>query len=134
VNKKLNKPKAKLLGFVDVDSSMLLVCDPCYIDSSWLKWKDNDVYNEVKKGSFSYHGCCIATKSKKHGGPLQHAYWMKKNYNVDTAGVGVVFNTRDGDGCYPVFAIYDDEGSIKSVIIDFSYEVEETIYEKVEND
>ena len=36
----------KLIGHVGVDSGQLLLCDPCYIDSQWVKedFEDNRIY------------------------------------------------------------------------------------------
>ena len=33
----LKKMSSKLIGHVGVDSGQLLLCDPCYIDSQWVK-------------------------------------------------------------------------------------------------
>ena len=59
---------------------------------------------------FSYSGCCSTTLSKQRGGQL--------NYKMGHAGVGVAFSSGYGDGCYPVFAEYNDDGRVIRVTIE----------------
>lgn len=50
--------KKKLLGSVGVDSGQLLVCDPCYIDSEWMKedFKDIRIHKHKKtKRLYAYN-------------------------------------------------------------------------------
>jgi len=70
---------------------------------------------EAKIGAtqeYSYSGCCSVTNKDDRGGQLL--------YQLGHEGAGVAFRTRYGDGCYPVFAEYDDEGRTLRVTIDFS--------------
>lgn len=62
-------------------------------------------------GTFSYNGCCKATLSKEGSGQL--------HYKMGHAGAGVAFSTAIGDGVYPVYAVYDDKGNLKSVEVKF---------------
>ena len=105
--------KMKKIGVVGVDSGQILITDPCYIGSEWKKTDDNkDLGHEDNKGQFSYGGCCHATlKNKELGGQL--------NYKLGHAGAGVVSRAGYGDGSYPVYAIYNDEGRVDKLIVDF---------------
>ena len=92
------------IGVIGVDSGQIIVCDPCYIDSSWEKEEydeDNAKYN------FSYNACC-----KKQMGQL--------NFDAGHAGVAVVTPSGFGDGLYPVIATIDkNSGRVKSLRVEF---------------
>jgi hypothetical protein len=62
-------------------------------------------------GEFSYDGCCKATQSPNLGGPLNHT--------TGHAGAGVVVQSGYGDGTYPVYAFYNEEGRIVRVEVCF---------------
>ena len=169
--------KKKLLGYVEVDSGMLVVCDPCYIDSEWKQEDFKDIrihqhatlkstkfpkkkhlfaYNSSKKiknllrdevdeffdnyesktstgktmnemeaskecsdalkvpeklksiGHFSYVGSCETTMANQH----------QLNYKLGHPGVGVVFNSGYGDGCYKIYGYFNkDNRCVKVEII-----------------
>ena len=103
----------KLLGHCGVDSGQILLTDPCYIENEWKKQgkKGLDFENEKSKGEYSYQGCCIETVKKAGGGQL--------NYKMGHAGAGVVCSSGHGDGTYPVYAYYNEEGRIMKVEIKF---------------
>lgn len=73
------------------------------------EWEQQDVH-EVKH-NFSYNACTQATLSEDGHGQL--------NYNLGHPGVGVAFSTAFGDGKYPVYAHYDDEGIVFKVEVEF---------------
>jgi hypothetical protein len=108
-----------LVGHCGVDSGQLVITDPCYIDSEWIK-KDVKLdkgghFKKVKEGEFSYAGACQATLSKGHvGGQL--------NYKLGHAGVGVAIGGFGGDGYFPVYAYLDKDGLVEKVDIDFTSE------------
>lgn len=60
---------------------------------------------------FSYNGCCNATLSPEGHGQL--------NYKLGHPGVGVAFSTAFGDGYYPVYAVYGDDGHLQKVEVVF---------------
>jgi hypothetical protein len=60
---------------------------------------------------FSYNACAQATLSEDGHGQL--------NYKLGHPGVGVAFSTAIGDGYYPVYAVYDDEGNLLKVEVQF---------------
>ena len=138
--------KAKLIGKCGVDSGQLLITDPCYVkdfisndyqDIRQYKNSNGDIlefrkdfsnYDETieKYGKsmnqlteekvfypvnrktnkdYSYDGCCNATLSKKQGDSV--------------GGLGVAVSSGYGDGEYPVYAHYNDDGRVALVVIDF---------------
>jgi len=87
------------IGMVGVDSGLIAVCDPCYINHKGEHKELND-----------YHGSIL----KKVNGNC-HA---QLNYDKGRAGLGVVCGCFGGDGTYPVYAkIVDD--IVKEIIIKF---------------
>jgi len=92
------------IGNFGVDSGQAMVGDPCYLD----QWKTNegDEWNlEGKIGQYSYHGAS-ATTIDNQAGELG-------------GGLAVAFNTGYGDGVYPVYAKFDEDGRITKIVIDF---------------
>lgn len=79
------------------------------------------------KHGFSYNACSQATLSEDGFGQLK--------YKMGHEGVGVAFRTAFGDGMYPVYAIYDNNGDLYKVEVQFfSLEDEETDYLTEEDD
>jgi hypothetical protein len=61
------------------------------------------------KSGFSYNACAKATLSEKGHGEL--------SFKMGHTGAGLAFSTAYGDGMYPVYAHYDEEGTIISVTV-----------------
>jgi hypothetical protein len=131
----------KKIGVVGVDSGQLLICDPCYIDSEWEKeelvpapelciFKDGhteevmrcsdrwfEIIDDINKGSikleernfesaknnFSFPACAERTLFESYG---------QLDYRLGHPGVGVVFRSGFGDGCYEVWANFVDYGEL----------------------
>jgi hypothetical protein len=95
-----------LVGHVGVDSGQLMICDPCYIKAE--EWQDQP-FAPAKPidGSypFTYNGACGATLSDAGFGSLG---------KFDT---GVAFASGYGDGTYPVYATYNEDGRIARIEI-----------------
>lgn len=100
-----------LIGHICVDSGQMMLCDPCYIDSSWKKNETPSDFTDLSMYSteFSYLGAAEATLSDKGAGILYNEY----------AGLGAVCSTGWGDGAYPVYVMYNDEGRISEMRIEF---------------
>jgi hypothetical protein len=115
-----------LLGEVGVDSGLLMVTDPCYIDTEWQNAPANDdtdetafdhstihIKNDMVKTSerplqpYSYEGVMAATVTANYG---------ELAYKMGHAGAGVAFSTGWGDGVYPVYGELHD-GRILRVFI-----------------
>jgi len=97
----------KLVGCVGVDSGQVMICDPCYIDSSWEKkdWDIKDFKKECEKNQrqFNYLGACFATLSEQMAGQFD---------------LGVASSSGYGDGEYPVYVTYQD-GRVKKLEVVF---------------
>ena len=65
---------------------------------------------ETKSRDYSYAGCCRTTLSPEKAGPLN---------NDGFCEVGVVTSTGWGDGSYPVYATYNEEGRVVKVEVKF---------------
>ena len=61
------------------------------------------------KSGFSYNACAKATLSEDGHGEL--------SFKMGHTGAGLAFGTAYGDGMYPVYAHYDEEGVILSVTV-----------------
>jgi hypothetical protein len=98
------------IGSFAVDSGQAMVGDPCYLD----QWKTDEGVEwnlEGKVGQYSYQGASATT--------LENTGTMELGTNQ-----AVAFSTGFGDGLYPVWAKFDEEGRILKVVIDFVGEEE----------
>jgi len=103
----------KRIGSFIVDSGQAIVGDPCYLDE-WQNWnRDKESFDNhlEKAGQYGYLGACGVT--------------LKEGYGELDNSRAVAFSTGYGDGYYPVYAEFDEDGRIAKVIIDFEGEVEE---------
>lgn len=96
------------IGECWVDSGQLMIVDPCYME----KWGGDEFVpsgaeldGEPANRKFSYEGCCNVTLGEGRAGQLDHG--------------AVVSSTGYGDGSYPVYAYYNDEGRIMRLEVDF---------------
>jgi hypothetical protein len=94
----------KLIGEIGVDAGLCWIGDPCYI-----LHKDQPPKAIGKSWS---EFCSILS---------QDEYPTSKQFNYDLghAGLGVVVSTGYGDGIYPVFAEFNEDGRIAGVWIEF---------------
>jgi hypothetical protein len=75
-----------------------------------IKEHDWEVTESPKaKSGFSYNACAKATLSKDGHGEL--------SFKMGHTGAGLAFSTAYGDGMYPVYAHYNEEGVILSVTV-----------------
>lgn len=74
------------IGVVGVDSGHLVICDPCYIESGEVSYKDVMHDDVLEKG------------------------YSQLDYKMGHAGAGVVFTSGWGDGLYTVYAKIKDFG------------------------
>jgi len=108
--------KRKKIGDVGVDSGQVMITDPCYIENEWIKRKFDP--HSPRTREFSYNGACHETVTEGGGGQL--------NYRLGHAGAGVAASSGWGDGVYPIFASYNEEGRIAKLEIIFIDDEEET--------
>ena len=92
------------IGSFMVDSGQAIVGDPCYLDD-WQDKYDNFEDYKNSKGVYGYLGSCEAT--------------LLNNGGVLGEGKAVAFSTGYGDGAYPVFAEFNEDGKIVKITIEF---------------
>jgi len=100
----LDEKTLRLIGHVGVDSGQLIITDPCYLDS----WKSDEFDSADAPLNYSYSGACAATLGKNGGA------------EIGSGAQGVASRTAYGDGCYPVFQIIGDDGTVEGLFVDFN--------------
>jgi hypothetical protein len=103
----MNTKQMTLIGQFAVDSGQAIVGDPCYLDE-WEPWNDKvDSFDShvTKAGEYGYLGACGVT--------------LKEGYGTLGVASAVAFTTGYGDGLYPVYAEFDEDGRIAKVVINF---------------
>lgn len=101
---KIDTSKLELVGSFGVDSGQAMVGDPCYLDG-WDTNRNDEWNLDGKIGQYSYHGASATT--------------IEDSAGVLGGGKAVVFNTGYGDGVYPVYAEFDEDGRIARIVIEF---------------
>jgi hypothetical protein len=95
----------KQIGEIGVDAGLCWIGDPCYILHAEPKPKaiGND-WSEF---------CDILHKDDQYPTAKQFAY------DLGHAGLGMCISTGYGDGTYPVYAEFNEEGRIAKVSVEF---------------
>jgi len=115
------------VGEVGVDAGMVMVGDPCYLNTygkestDGFEWVESEVdaQKSTKKFDYSYSGACAATLGEDSAGELGRAS-------------AVAVSSGYGDGVYPVYATYNHEGRITKLEVVFVAEDDEDETECVE--
>lgn len=123
-----------LIGSIGVDSGQLMIVDPCYLSEfkseGELVWNMPEGGNAnkdcVPTGAFSYSGACNATISEAGHGLLSYGKPDPEEFEPTpfTAGEGsaAVSETMYGDGCYPVYALYEaGETRPRALLVDMGF-------------
>jgi hypothetical protein len=108
------------VGMVGVDAGMVMVGDPCYLNTygkestDGFEWVESEVdaQKSTKKFDYSYSGACAATLGEDSAGELGRA-------------AAVAVSSGYGDGVYPVYATYNHEGRISKLEVVFVAEDDE---------
>lgn len=100
---------SKVIGHVAVDAGMVMIGDPCYLES----WEGHD-FGDDKPGEYSYAGACTASLSEDGYGELNFGPGGSGG-----SGAALVCSTRWGDGTYPVTAEFDHDGRVISLTVHF---------------
>ena len=100
-----NRITRKQIGEIGVDAGLCWIGDPSYIlhterppkaiGKSW------DEFCDILQDDDQYPTC------------------KQFNYDLGHAGLGIVVSTGYGDGVYPVYAEFNDEGRIAKVCVEF---------------
>jgi hypothetical protein len=96
------KLRKELIGHVGVDSGQLMIVDPCYVDSHWVK---EEFAGDHGSNTFSYNGACQTTVNRQFGELV---------IGMTSA---VVFSSGYGDGVYPVYGYFNEDNRIVKVTI-----------------
>jgi hypothetical protein len=96
-----------LVGNIGIDSGQAMIGDPCYLEE-WETNEGEDWNLEGKENHYSYQGAS-ATTIKDTAGELG-------------LGTAVVFSTGYGDGYYPVYVQYNEDGRAMMAIVDMTGE------------
>lgn len=108
VKRKLMK---RLIGTCGVDAGMLMMVDPCYVQGEqalahWPEWgKFLTASGMQKDDKWPEHGIVPINRPESQ---------------FDGKAVGVVVHTYAGDGEYPVYAWFDEDGKITKVEVNFT--------------
>jgi len=121
--------KRVLVGHCGVDSGMIMICDPCYFNDV-MRFKPDkmisDGKKEIESGGNVERGAHWI-KLGKHKKQMQNIVSDRDAFVKDLCdthepkeyGDGVLSPTRFGDGNFPVYATYDNEGNVKKLEIVF---------------
>jgi hypothetical protein len=104
----------KLVGHVGVDTGQVIIVDPGNLGE--FRYDLDDYAKGIQKndkGNFSYSGACELTEKGERAGQL-------KENGIEAVASGSGY----GDGDYPVYATFNDEGRVVSLRIDFMAEDE----------
>lgn len=102
----------KQIGVIGVDAGLCWIGDPCYILHKDKKAKES--HNQTPKAiGKDWIDFCDKICDNNYG------KYMQFNYDLGHAGLGVVVETGYGDGTYPVFAEFIDDGSVAKVWVEF---------------
>lgn len=104
----------KLVGHCGVDSGQIMFADPCYVSDFKFEDEFSANVNPDTRGEypFTYNGASSATCSDAQAGQLGHS-------------TAVVMSSGWGDGCYPVYVQYGDDGRVASATIVFDEDEDE---------
>jgi hypothetical protein len=102
---KTNVNTIKQIGEIGVDAGLCWIGDPCYI----LHKKQ-----PPKAIGRSWDGFCDILRDDD-----QYPVCKQFCYDLGHAGLGVVVSTGYGDGVYPVYAEFNDDGRIAKVWVEF---------------
>ena len=101
---KTKSQRRKLIGEIGVDAGLCWIGDPSYILHA------NPLPKAIGK---DWEEFCDSLDA-------DGAYPTKQfDYDLGHSGLGVVVSTGYGDGVYPVYAEFNDEGRIASVTVEF---------------
>jgi hypothetical protein len=102
---KTNLNVRKFIGEIGIDAGLCWIGDPSYILHTERPPK------AIGKSWDEF--CDILHRDKRY------PTFMQFPYDLGHRGLGIVVSTGYGDGLYPVFAEFNDEGRIAKVCVEF---------------
>ena len=100
------KNNRKLIGEIGVDAGLCWIGDPCYIFGE----------KRPKEIGKDWDDFCEQLKAKGMWGDQQTAQF---NYDLGHAGLGILTSTGYGDGGYPVYATFNEDGRVAKIEVEF---------------
>jgi len=100
-----NTEHGELVGHCGVDSGQIILTDPCYITKDFSDCGDFSA-ELPEPYPYNYNGASSATCSADHVGQLGHS-------------MGVCVSSGYGDGIYPVYVTYNEDGRVATATIVF---------------
>lgn len=104
------------VGQVPVDSGQVFVVDPCYVLEGDVTFETDEVGNMTVVEDNPYSRACAASLSDERAGQFA------TNGRFSDA---VCTSTGWGDGVYPVYVEYDNDGRVARLIVEFDFEMED---------
>lgn len=102
MKRKLNT--VRQIGEVGIDAGLCWIGDPCYILHA------DPMPKAIGKDWSEF--CDLLDDGK-------YPTCKQFPYDLGHAGLGIVVSTGDGDGVYPVFAAFNNEGRVARVWVEF---------------
>jgi Protein of unknown function (DUF4241) len=102
---KTNVNTCERIGDIGVDAGLCWVGDPCYI------LHKDEPPKAIGKSWDEF--CDILYQDD------QFPICKQFNYDLGHPGLGIVMSSGYGDGTYPVYAEFDDEGRVAKVWVEF---------------
>lgn len=103
-----------LIGHVPVDSGQVFIVDPCYVLNGDVQFQGDEVVSDN-----AYSRACAASMSEDGAAPFRAGVDVNIHGNPITAPDAVCTSTGWGDGMYPVYVTYSDDGRVASMTIEF---------------
>ena len=86
------------VGTLPVDAGCIMLVDPCYVRDTNESWYDSQVVDRCHENGGRYHGV---------------------NGSHSLGDLGIIVESGYGDGCYPAYVKYDDNGRVSEVKVVF---------------
>ena len=106
------------VGEVPVDSGQVFVVDPCYVLDGDVAFEDDKVVTDNP-----YSRACAASCSDANAGPFRASAVthtpLGKPIDLNAMPDAVCTSTGWGDGLYPVYIEYGDDGRVARLIVEF---------------
>jgi len=122
IGKRVKGTRVKV-GEVPVDSGQVFVVDPCYVLDGEVEFEGNDDGQYVVSSDNPYSRACAASCSEEQAGPFRASEVthtpLGKPIDLNAVPDAVCASTGWGDGLYPVYIEYGDDGRVARLIVEF---------------
>ena len=98
-----------VIGHVPVDSGQIMIVDPCYVLDGDVDFADD---HKTVITDNPYSRACAASMSDEKAAPFSTHGGMQTDAVCTSSGWG--------DGFYPVYVEYDNDGRVARITVDFT--------------